>query len=713
MTFLNLALLVGIAAAALPLLIHLFSKSRPKVIAWAAMHLLIPAAQASRRRLRFENLLLLLVRVLIPVLLALALARPVLTGAHAPSGDTPTAMVILFDNSYSMQAIDSGVTRQQRATQAVAAILSRLPAGSEASVVLMSGGVRTLGSEGRLDFLKLNQQLDAVPCDGSGTDTSRALGLAATILKKTSLAQRSLVIVSDFQPGNWSDSDAPARETAWEQIAALPVKPIITWVNVGATEADNVSVDAVTVSPARNVVNRPIVIRVAVSNVGGTSHSDLHVYLRVDGRERGQARLSLPAGQSGQAIFTHTFEQPGPHLIEASTDDDALAVDNTAFYSTEVIDQIPVLLVNGEPSREPLRGETDFLSLALRPLANSDSMFQPRVVETLGLTPRALDGIKTVVLANVRQLSDIQVEMLGRFVRAGGGLVIFPGNRIQASWYNDRLFENGQGLLPARLGRLTANSQRATRIAAQRFDHPALTLFNDPRNGNLTDAEIRRWFELEISPPESEQVAAKVIARLENGDPFLVERHFGRGQVILAATACDTDWSSLPLNSSYVMLMREIIASTSIAQPQRNVATGTPLILHLDSMTTDPKIVVSDPTGQKHEIIADQSDGLISAKYADTSRPGIYTFIVGSNSIPYVVSASRSESRLAAMESSKLASLAKSAGATVISSGDEYSTLDQTRRFGREIWRPIFIAVVAMLFVELFLQQWITRKRPA
>ena len=104
MTFLNILLLGGMAAAAIPVLLHFFNRSRPRVVPWGAMHLLDAAFQAHTRRLKFEQLLLLLVRCLIPVLLALCMARPVLTGMRALLGGAKTSLVILLDNSYSMSA---------------------------------------------------------------------------------------------------------------------------------------------------------------------------------------------------------------------------------------------------------------------------------------------------------------------------------------------------------------------------------------------------------------------------------------------------------------------------------------------------------------------------------------------------------------------------------------------------------------------------------
>ena len=79
MTFINAIMVAGVAALAVPLVIHLFHRSRPKHIYWGAMHLLEEALLENKRRLNLENLLLLLIRCLIPTLLALSMARPVFT----------------------------------------------------------------------------------------------------------------------------------------------------------------------------------------------------------------------------------------------------------------------------------------------------------------------------------------------------------------------------------------------------------------------------------------------------------------------------------------------------------------------------------------------------------------------------------------------------------------------------------------------------------
>src|SRR6185295_7011714 len=97
-------------------------------------------------------------------------------------------------------------------------------------------------------------------------------------------------------------------------------------------------------------------------------------------------------------------------------------------------DRVPVLIVNGDPNPESLKGETDYLDIALQPYGQAKldltDLITTQVVEVQGLTPEAVSKSRVIVLANVQKLSDKQLASVKEFVRDGGGLLIFPGNRI-------------------------------------------------------------------------------------------------------------------------------------------------------------------------------------------------------------------------------------------------------------------------------------------
>ncbi len=105
MTFLNVILLAGMAnGAAIPIAIHFFHRRRALRVRWGAMQWLDRIVDQNRRRIKFNHFLLLLARCLIPALLAFAMARPVLTRNRPLLGRAKTSVVILLDNSYSMEA---------------------------------------------------------------------------------------------------------------------------------------------------------------------------------------------------------------------------------------------------------------------------------------------------------------------------------------------------------------------------------------------------------------------------------------------------------------------------------------------------------------------------------------------------------------------------------------------------------------------------------
>src|SRR6186713_151631 len=104
MSFLNAILLAGAAAFLIPLIIHLLNKRRVVTVRWGAMHLLHEALRQKKRNVKLEQLLLLLVRIGIPILLALCLARPVLTWFQNLMGGSKSSLIVLLDNSFSMRA---------------------------------------------------------------------------------------------------------------------------------------------------------------------------------------------------------------------------------------------------------------------------------------------------------------------------------------------------------------------------------------------------------------------------------------------------------------------------------------------------------------------------------------------------------------------------------------------------------------------------------
>jgi hypothetical protein len=720
MTFLNLALLGGLLALAIPIIIHLFHKSRIQRVRWGAMHLLEAVIRQNQRRMRIEQLILLAIRCAIPALLALAMARPVWKGVQQLLGETKTSTVLLLDNSYSMDAGRAGVSNFTIARDEATRIINDLKRGSEVQVVLMGEGGAGLIDQPTYDLARVNQALNGLTAGYGAATPPAALDFAAGVLGQMHESSRQVVMISDFQRVSFPATDDAMLGQMLDRLKKLPLAPAITFFDIGGEVKDNVAIESLDFSKLMVGVGQKVQIRANLRNFGDAPYKDLRVYFKADGKEKAVSQIALAPHAKGQVLFTHDFDTAGSHVVEVFADADALKADNTFLASIPVRDRVPVLLVNGDPNPEPLKGETDFAEIALQPYSAGRvelaDLIKTTTIRADDLDAKRLTGASAVVLANVRKLNDGQLRALEDFVRNGGGLLLFPGNRIDVAWYNSAMFRDSKGVLPMAWGAMSgdlAEKSPAVGVVSQRFENPALEIFNDPRNGSLADAAVKVWFKMKATDRSMSANEPVVLARLDNGDPFLVEKPFGDGKVIVCATAADADWSNLPMRPSYLPLMQRLaVYLASTVFPPRNLDVSKPIVAFLPVADAgkDAKIVAPGGGTANVKVVKKGERGVV--EYGRTQRPGLYTLTApGGQTTHYVVNASRRESDLQKLTATEIADLAKEHGVELVRSGAEYKALDQTRRYGSELWKTLLWVLLALAFLEIFLQQRFSRVR--
>jgi hypothetical protein len=731
-TFLNGLLAFGAAAAAVPLVIHLLNRSRFRTISWGAMHLLESVIRVNYKRLRIEQLILLMVRCAIPALLAFCLARPVLTGWRALPGDVPASTVILLDNSYSMDAASGDRPHFAEATDDACDIIGQLNRGSEASVVTTGGAPTPVLETPVFDPRTMIQQVRLLRGGYGASETAESFDSGMAILAGMANARRNLIVISDFQRSDWEAMPPSTLQRIRQQIDAMPIRPTVTLLHVGREVEENVSVDSLTFSTSALGVGQDLHVRARLRNHGPKTYESARVLFRVDGMQQGISQVTVGASATAQALFTHQFKTPGSRVVEVEVAvDDQLKTDNRYAAAVSVLEQIDVLLVDGAPSSQPLESETDFLAVALTPFTfgrvKLSDLIETRTVSPGELTDKSVSGARVVVLANVAKLDDARVDLLSQYVRGGGSLLVFVGDKIHVDWYNQTLFSDGAGLLPMPIGTPgggLGEQQKPSRIVAQHFEHPALEVFNDRANGNLADAEIRRWYRLgraggDESQDRPEQPLASgrseplVLARLETGDPLIVERRFGEGLVVQVATACDADWSNLPMRPSYLPLVQQLVTTIQAqVTPPCNIRAGEPAVAMLPGDAEGMPLSLTAPDGTRHTVRPVRRGTHSVVQFDRTQEPGVYT-LIGPDARPlhFVAETSRTESDLRLLDSERLTKLAADLGGDLVDSSAEYARLDRTRRHGREVWQFLLSGLLGLMFVELVLEQRFTRVR--
>lgn len=715
MTFLTPILLAGAAAFLIPLLIHLLNRRRITVVRWGAMHLLQEVIKQKQRRLHIEQWLLLLVRIALPIVLALCLARPVLTALRQLPGFGKTSLVVLLDDSFSMRAPGSSGSPLEQARLAVQRMVDGLPRGSDVQIIQASGSPRTLLDQSTSSLEIVPKAVADVASLGGPVNANDAFQAAAAAVNKAATGAREIVVLSDFQRADWKSFSEGSSIPALDAMMKQEPRPMLTLFRLDNDLTENLSIASMDLSALVAAEGQPVGVRVRIKNHGKRLWQDVALHLEADGARLRTTRITVPGDGEVTTSFTHAFDKVGDHALGVRLEGDALTEDNVAQAVVNVRRQIDVLLIDGKPGNEPLSGAADFLELALSPhmaaAANMKDLVITTKVEERRLRNEDFKGKEVVVIANAERLQGNRANELDKFVKEGGGALIFAGPECDLNWYDREFFRNGQGLFPVGVkgfGHVT-DSENPARVLMQRFTHPALTYFNDGRGGRLQDAEVKHWLQFELKGE-----GVKTLLTLDRGVPLFVEKTRERGRVIACATSASPEWTNLPLQMVFVPLVQRLVTYLStpgVASASQVV--GSSLQLGLPQGKGDEVFTLTDTAGKVIDVPARKENNGVVVSTAPVREPGLYDLRpkgAGDDaSRKYAVNVNTAESDLQPLPASDVQKIATRYEAGYADNFDAYQRLDRTRRHGSELWQPFLLALLVLLFAEVLLAQRIAR----
>jgi hypothetical protein len=564
LSFLHPALLWGLAAAAIPLAIHLFYRRRPRAVPFPAIDFVMQARRETERRLKLRRVLLFAARTALLAAAALAIARPRLLApeaqaAQGPAG--PAATAIVLDTSASMAYRLGGRTLLDRAREDALETLRSLGPDEPATVVVCGGEGPPQADPLSFDRVGLRRRIaeaeqthlhsDLTTCAGAAV---RALGDPAA----AGVARRRLLFATDLTASAWRlDAPAPVVTTP-----AGPQRPEVTLLDAARGERlPNRWVAALAAEPEPAAGSHGYRITATVSGQEAEAARDVPLALRVgagqDERTAVRALLDLPASGSVKKALAHDFATGGPAVVTAALPPDALPEDDALTLALDVPREVKALVVNGAPSAVRHRDAAYFLEAAL---SGPSSPVRPTVVDAEGFGRVRLSDFDVILLLDLRSPGARGAE-LAAFVEGGGGLFVAMGDDVDPDRYEAEM----KGLLPAPLHVVKTAAERgapgaaekAARLAEIDWDHPAFRIFTGPAREGLESVRTYRYMLLK---PDRKEGGAHVMARYDDGAPALVEARRGRGRVVLYASTLDPEWSDWTIRTSFLPAMQRIAA---------------------------------------------------------------------------------------------------------------------------------------------------------
>ena len=729
--------MAGVAAAliALPIIIHLLNRRRFKTVTWAAMEFLMRAMRKNRRRLEFEQWILLATRCLLVFLLGLALARPMgcekSSLAERLAGRTGLNVIVL-DNSYSMayQADRPGArTHLDQAKKIARGLIDQMSRGGESVVLITAAAPVTEGGTERslfkigYDLDRAKDAIDLARQSYGGTDLAGALKLALQVGREETKEQnKNLYVLTD------------ATRSAWEpQVQALK--------QLGPDLAKTFKVTHYNLSEGKPQWNEAVL---EVAPTGGLVRTKFDSDFKADVKCFGppqQATIQWkvddqPLGNSTSVSLDPTtpdqntrehrpqFTAGGPHLIsvEVSGAGDRLPIDNVRYHVEDVAADMRVLLVEGKRGAGVPESSGSSLLAALTPAHDQQtktlSSFIAEPISDLELGNRALSEYSAVVLADVGQLTGPEADRLKQYVEQGGTLLSFMGDSIDKNNYNSILLP--RKLMPGPLVKLVAagNDQKSFRFnfKPNAVQNEYLESFRGVENSGLDLVSVRTYWQLEL-PPDSTAtpilkyaptgVEAGKQAPDAPGDPAMTAQTLGNGHVIWVSTTANDEWTDFPAHLAYMPLMQELLAhSVKSGTFWMNLEVGQQLVVPPTvKMTAVPSLL--DPNKKPVILESESTPGTGGAGGATIYRssrlndPGVYTLSLGSSTVPIAVNVPAVEADIRTIPDQ---SIREDLGNIQMSTeGDQPPAEGAVAQAGRDWGWNIMVLVFVLLGIEAFM----------
>ena len=613
MNFLAPELLAGLAAMAIPPILHLLLRRKPKVVRFPALEFVLRSHKKTARSYRLKQLMLMTVRSLLLGLVAFSMARPFWSASDAQAvtqNQLKGAAVFVLDASYPMGYVLDGEALINQARIRVSNLIGQT-AGK--------AGLVSVGTEVEVPFSSLTADRGALLERVNTIELSEHAGeLSVGILRGIELledepttTEKTVFVFSTPQRLNRVKTQLGTK---------LQVKMVLVDVSDGRS-LPNSAILGVESEPAPSMGAGYWKVTARVQHYGSKAIAAHPIRLDIDQRTVVNGFIDLPIGIEASKSFYVPVNETSSGAAEIIIGSDSLPIDNRYPFWLDPTPKVKVLAINGDPQPTPHLDELFYLERALGPTAQRSTQFKLTVAEIGTKKSQKLKGFDVIILANPGLIPKSFARELESFVRAGGGLLLTMGEQVKPKTLNERIGK----MLPRKLrsdrfaGDAAASEEggdrQTSRLDAIDGSHPIMQGFAGRDISTLKEVNIRRYMLLDPTP----QTDGETVLSLDDGAPILLTKSFGKGRVGLLATSIDRAWTDLPIRVHYLPLMVQTIRYIARlrATESATVLVGQSASINLEDQRID-RVIIETPSGQRALRVTGQS---CSTKNGDLTRP--------------------------------------------------------------------------------------------
>ena len=683
MIFLNPAILFGLLAASIPVIIHLFNLRKLRKIEFSTLTFLKELQKNKIRKIKLKQWILLALRVLIILFVVMAFARPALQSLQigGTTSAAKTTAIFILDDTFSMSVVDQKGSYFNQAKEIIKQVLSQLQEGDEVGVILFSDNKSQNKLTSNLfEFVKNIDKLDLSFASG---DLNSAITRAAQLVSESKNFNKEIYVLSDFQKNKIT------KENLSNDLSEL-LNGSIRLYSFDLSDKDvfNLSVDELKINNQIFEKDKTVSFSVTISNNSKQAVSNAVVSLFINDERAAQKSFDVNAGQSTIVEIEATPKTNGFIDVVAEIETDEIEQDNKRFAILFIPDKISVGLF-GEN-----QNDLTFVDLAIQTAGQEKYQIEKKSLNQL--TSQQLNKYQTIIISANTIISGI--EQFKNFVQNGGGVILFPSSNQDVVRLNQLYSQLGLRISSSFVGKVNSTDLKI-KFDKTDFNHPVFqNIFQNDDKKKYESPELNAYYKLASSGNQ--------IISLVDGSSFLSEYKIGKGKIFVFNTSPVLSWSDFPIKSIFAPLMNKSVTYLSSKERDENIfLAGDEVNINLKN-TNASQIKILRPDKSDEFINLKDNSGKDYLAYSNTSNAGNYKFYSGDNQIENIsINNDPTESKTEYADESEFETYLDQ-----INFAGKYISIDKEEnisqkimqaRFGSELWRYFLLIAIILALIEM------------
>ncbi len=714
MTFLNPFVLFGLAAAAIPILLHLLNKRKLRTVEFSSLTFLKELQKSTMRKITLRQWLLLLLRTLFVILVVLAFSRPVLRGSLAGFGShAKTTVALIVDDSYSMSLQNQQGVYVKQARAAALHVLDMMKDGDDVILVKLSDMPAATIGEPTHDPGRVRTMLQDMTVGSNHRTIEDAIRLTSRLLAQSKNFNKEVYIITDGQRSTFANGERKNAPESFRTMFDAQTKFFVIPLNESPFE--NCAVVGAAVASSLLQAGKPVTIEASVKNFGSSAVSNRLTSFILNGNRIMQKTVSIVPGGSASIDFTFTPSGPGFQHCSIELEDDVLEADNHYYFTLFVPDHISIALIADDESQTPYV-RAALSALAAAGVSSAASFLSVQELPPSRISSAAIGESDVILLSGVKDITRSSSQSIAQAMQRGTGVLFFPGSAMDAARWNADFFPIFD--LPSLLALPHASHADSGSISFDKidFDHPVFKGIFDPqpgkKNPQIESPKILRQVQFVSLLP------LRPIITTGGGNYFLWEKKYGRGSMLGFGVSPGADWSDFAVKPIFIPILSQSILYLA-SMENANMLPGVvgeqvdarTILIPRSARALHGSLPVQlvDPQGTQSKFSVSLLDArgtavLAAWLSANASSPGFYTVTQGRDTLTVIgMNMHGAESDGTSIASQEMLAVVRQYGgtATLLPPNASIETAVLQSRFGVELWKYFLYFALVIGLIEM------------